>query len=119
MFRLEEAMDHLKRIAAAAMTIIFALAISSVSALAAENHASQLLHIFRDTQSQTIKRYAALAIGNCGSRSEALVFKEHISAATPLTRTAILISSAKLPRDERTHWRKSLTLSDPFEKAIP
>jgi hypothetical protein len=45
---------------------------------AAWNHASQLLHIFRDTQSQTIKRYAALAIGNCGSRSEALVFKEHI-----------------------------------------
>jgi len=36
MFRLEEAMDHLKRIAAAVMTIIFALAISSVSALAAE-----------------------------------------------------------------------------------
>ncbi len=83
------------------------------------NHASQLLHIFRDTQSQTIKRYAALAIGNCGSRSEALAFKEHIAAATPLTRTAILIASAKLPRDERTHWRKSLTLSDPFEKAIP
>ncbi len=86
---------------------------------AAWNHASQLLHIFRDTQSQTIKRYAALAIGNCGSRSEALVFKEHIAAATPLTRTAILIASAKLPRDERTHWRKSLTLSDPLEKAIP
>ncbi len=86
---------------------------------AAWNHASQLLHIFRDTQSQTIKRYAALAIGNCGSRSEALVFKEHIAAATPLTRTAILIASAKLPRDERTHWRKSLTLSDPLEKAVP
>jgi hypothetical protein len=86
---------------------------------AAWNHASQLLHIFRDTQSQTIKRYAALAIGNCGSRSEALVFKEHIAAANPLTRTAVLIASAKLPRDERTHWRKSLTLSDPLEKAIP
>ena len=83
------------------------------------NHASQLLHIFQDTQSQTIKRYAAFAIGNCGSRSEALVFKEHIAAATPLTRTAILIASAKLPRDERTHWRRSLTLSDPLEKAIP
>jgi hypothetical protein len=86
---------------------------------AAWNHANQLLHIFRDTQSQTVKRYAAFAIGNCGSRSEALVFKEHISSATPLTRTAILIASARLPRDERTHWRKSLTLSDPLEKAIP
>lgn len=86
---------------------------------AAWNHANQLLHIFRDTQSQTIKRYAAFAIGNCGSRSEALVFKEHIASATPLTRTAILIASAKLPRDERMHWRKSLTLSDPLEKAIP
>ena len=30
---------------------------------AAWNHKNQLLHIFRDTQSQTIKRYAALAIG--------------------------------------------------------
>jgi len=86
---------------------------------AAWNHASQLLNIFQDTQSQTIKRYAALAIGNCGSRSEALVFKEHIAAATSLTRTAILIGSAKLARDERTHWRRSLTLSDPLEKAIP
>jgi len=86
---------------------------------AAWNHANQLLHIFRDTQSQTVKRYAALAIGNCGSRSEAVVFKEHIAAATPLTRTAILIASARLPRDERTHWRRSLTLSDPLEKAIP
>lgn len=83
------------------------------------NHANQLLQIFRDTQSQTIKRYAALAIGNSGSRSEALVFKEHITAATPLTRTAILIASKKLPADERTHWRQSLTLSDQLEKLIP
>ncbi len=86
---------------------------------AAWNHKNELLHIFRDTQSQTIKRYAALAIGNSGSRSEAVAFKEHIAAATPLTRTAILLASAKLPRDERTHWRKSLNLTDPLEKAIP
>ena len=86
---------------------------------AAWNHADQLLHIFRDSPSQTIKRYAALAIGRCGSRSNALVFKEQIAAATPLTRTAILIASAKLPTDERTHWRRSLGLSDQLEKAIP
>ncbi|HVA18038.1 MAG TPA: RNA-directed DNA polymerase [Candidatus Dormibacteraeota bacterium] len=86
---------------------------------AAWNHAAQLLHIFRDSASQTIKRYSALAIAKCGSRSEALVFKEAIAAATPLTRTAILIASAKLAGDERAHWRRSLRLSDQLEKAIP
>jgi hypothetical protein len=83
------------------------------------NHANTLMKIFRETESQVIRRYSALAIGKCGSRAEALIFREHINAAAPLTRTAILIGSAKLPKDERNHWRRSLRLSDPFEKQIP
>jgi hypothetical protein len=83
------------------------------------DHAGHLLRIFRDTQSQTVKRYAALAIGNCGSRSEALPFKQQIASATPLTRTAILIASSKLPRDERKYWRQNLGLTDALEKDIP
>ena len=83
------------------------------------NHARTLMKIFRETESQVIRRYSALAIGKCGSRAEALIFREHIGAAEPMTRTAILISSAKLPKDERSHWRRSLRLSDPFEKQIP
>jgi hypothetical protein len=83
------------------------------------NHANTLMKVFRETESQVIRRYSALAIGKCGSRSEALIFREHISAAAPMTRTAILIGSAKLPKDERSHWRRSLRLSDAFEKQIP
>lgn len=41
------------------------------------------------------------------------------AAAAPLPRTAILIGSAKLPNDERSHWRRSLRIADPFEKHIP
>jgi hypothetical protein len=83
------------------------------------NHAKLLVKLFRETESQVIRRYAALAIGRCGSRAEALIFKDHIHSASPLTRTAILIASNKLPTDERNHWRGSLRLSDAFEKQIP
>lgn len=82
------------------------------------NHSRTLLRIFRDADSEVVQRYAALAIGKSGSRSSALLFKQQFSAASELTRTAMILSSSKLGRDERRHWIAGLRLTDFFEKNL-
>jgi hypothetical protein len=81
------------------------------------NEAAKLAEVFRDAQSQAVKRYAALAISSTGSRSEAIDLKEAFSSAEPLTRTALLLATRKLGADERNHWIKRLNLSS-FEKFL-
>ncbi len=81
------------------------------------NEAASLARIFRDAQSQAVRRYAALALSATGSRSEAIEFKEAFGGAEPLTRSALLLASKKLGTDERKHWIKRLDLSN-FEKFL-
>lgn len=80
------------------------------------DHGDELLRIFRQTSSDTVRRYAALALAKSGSRSQALAMKEYLSSSSPLSRTAMLLATAKLGTDERKFLRKSLRLTDSLEK---
>jgi hypothetical protein len=80
------------------------------------NHADELLRIFRETNSDTVRRFAALALATSGTRSQALAVKEYLGSGSPLCRTASLLATAKLPKDERQYFAKSLGLSDSLEK---
>lgn len=80
------------------------------------NHASHLIRIFRETSSDTVRRFAALALAVAGTRTEAVAMRSHLANASPLSRTAILLATAKLGRDERNHLKRSLKLTDPLEK---
>jgi hypothetical protein len=80
------------------------------------DHADQLLAIFRETNSDAIRRFAALALATTGTRSQAMTVKEYVSQASPLCRTAILLATARLGGDERAYLRKSLRLTDRLEK---
>lgn len=75
------------------------------------NEAATLAKVFRETQSQAVRHHAALALSSCGTRSEALNFKEAFYSAEPLTRSALLQASTKLGPDERKYWIKRLDLS--------
>jgi len=81
------------------------------------NQAVNLGRIFRDSQSQAIRRYAAIALSSSGNRSEALIFKETFQSSADLTRSALLQASGKLGADERKHWIKRLKLCW-FEKFL-
>ncbi len=53
------------------------------------NHADVLLRVFRETHSDVIRRYAALALKSCGTRAEAILMRGiykrlHRCAARPL-----------------------------------
>lgn len=80
------------------------------------NHAEALLRLFRETHSDVIRRYAALALRTCGTRAEAIMIARYLNAASPLSRTAILLATARMGLDERKYLRKSLRLTDSFEK---
>jgi hypothetical protein len=75
------------------------------------NQAKSLGKIFREAQSQAIRRYAAFALSASGGRSEALSFKDSFQSSSDLTRSALLQASRKLGKDERRHWIKRLQLS--------
>lgn len=80
------------------------------------NHAEDLLAIFRGTNSDAVRRFAALALARSGSRAQALAMKEYLTAASPLCRTAMLLATARLGKDERRHLRTSLKLTDEMER---
>jgi hypothetical protein len=80
------------------------------------DHADDLLRVFRESPSDTIRRFAALALASSGTRSQALALKEYLATGSPLTRTAILLATSNLGKDERKYFRTSLKLSDPLEK---
>jgi hypothetical protein len=48
--------------------------------------------------------------------SDAPFPKEYLSAGSSLCRTAMLLATAKLGKDERKHFSKSLQLNDSLEK---
>lgn len=80
------------------------------------NHADWLLRIFREAHSDVVRRYAALALRTCGSRAQALEVARYISAASPLSRTAILMATTRMGVDERKYLKRGLRLTDDFEQ---
>ena len=79
------------------------------------NHAETLHRIFRETHSDVIRRYAALALRTCGTRAQALEVSRYLSSASPLTRTAILLATARMGADERKYLKRGLRLTDSLE----
>lgn len=79
-------------------------------------NAATLLRIFREANSDAVRRFAALALAVSGSRGEAVTVREYLAAGTPLCRTAMLLATCKLGTDERVHMRRGLRLSDSLER---
>lgn len=82
------------------------------------NHSKEIIKLYQNSTSEVLKRYAALAISKCGSRSEALVIKNDFSASSDLVKLAILSSSNKLGKDERKHWKLANQVDGILEKKI-
>lgn len=82
------------------------------------NHATRLARIFTETQSNSVRRYASLALSTSGTRAEALVAMRSFRSALPLVRTSLLLASANLGRDERKFTLRSLQLHDLLERTL-
>jgi hypothetical protein len=82
------------------------------------NQINEIIHLYQNTSSEVIKRYAALAIAKGGSRTEALIIKDEYDASSDVMRLAILQASKKLGTDERKHWKLSVQIKGAVEKII-
>ncbi len=80
------------------------------------NHGEDLLRIFRETSSDVVRRYSALALARSGSRAQAVAIKEYLNSGSSQCRTAMLLATAILGLDERKFLKKSLHLTDAFER---
>jgi len=80
------------------------------------DHAQDLLRVFRETNSDTVRRFSALALATSGTRSEAIHTPKYLPIASSLSRTAILLATAKMGPDERKYLRQGSRLNDPLEK---
>ena len=69
--------------------------------------ASEVVRLYRQSTSEAIKRYAALALAVCGSRAEALAIRDDLPTASSLLRLAVLAASRRLGQDERKHWKRA------------
>ena len=63
-----------------------------------------------------VRRFAALALATSGTRSEAIQTPKYLASASSLSRTAILLATAKMGTDERKYLRQGQRLNDPLEK---
>lgn len=82
------------------------------------NHLKDIISLYSTVNSEVIKRYAALAIAVGGSRSEVLAIKGDYVSASPLLKTAIIAASGKLGKDERKHWKLTVSVNGIIEKRI-
>ena len=82
------------------------------------NHIKDIIKIYQNSTSEIVKRYAALAIAKGGTRSEAVIIKKDIGAASDLLKLAILEATKKLGSDERKHWKLSNQVVGIVEKRI-
>jgi integrase len=80
------------------------------------NCSEELLKIFRETSSDGIRRFAALALATSGTRAQAVAVKEYPAAGSSLTRTALLLATCKLGKDERKYLRRGLNETMPNHK---
>ena len=82
------------------------------------NQVSDIIELYQQTNSEVVKRYAALAIAVCGTRTDALIIKDDIQSASDLLRLAILSASNKLGDDERKHWKLANQTHGVVEKIV-
>jgi hypothetical protein len=82
------------------------------------NQIKDIVHLYQQTSSVVIKRFAALAIAKGGTRAETLVLKDDLAAAPDLLRLAILEASKQLGKDERKHWKLANQINGITEKVI-
>lgn len=82
------------------------------------NQINEIIHLYQNTTSEVIKRYAALAIAKGGGRTEALIIKDEFAGSSDILRLSILAASKKLGTDERKHWKLSVQVSGAIEKCI-
>ena len=82
------------------------------------NNAAAIARIYQQTESQAVKRYAALALSKSGTRAEALMVMRSFRNSTPLVRSALLRASEKLGADERRFKMKSLELKNLMERLL-
>jgi hypothetical protein len=79
-------------------------------------HAESLLKIFREVRSDAVRRFAALALGTSGTRAQVIHVKQYLQSSSSLSRTALMLATSKMGRDERKYLRQSLRLHDSFER---
>ncbi len=89
--------------------------LSIFSADTSWNHAETLLRIFRESHSEAIRRFAALALATSGTRAQVINLKEYLQYGSSLSRTAMMLATAKMGSDERKYLRQSLRIHDSFE----
>ena len=82
------------------------------------NHIKDIIKIYGDSNSEIVKRYAALAVAKGGSRNEALIIKDDINSASALFKLAILEATKKLGKHERKHWKRTHQFSGIVEQKI-
>lgn len=82
------------------------------------NHIKDIIKIYKDSNSEIIKRYAALAVAKGGSRNEALVIRDDMGSASSLLKLAILEATKKLGKDERKFWKRTHHFSGIVEQKI-
>ncbi|HZQ93889.1 MAG TPA: RNA-directed DNA polymerase [Candidatus Sulfotelmatobacter sp.] len=80
------------------------------------DHAESLLKILRETRSDVVRRFAALALSASGTRAQVIQIKQYFSSASSLCRTALMLASKQMGNDERKYLKQSLRLHDSFEK---
>ena len=81
-------------------------------------HMSDIAAIYQKSNSEIVKRYAALAIAEGGARATALAVKDDLQNASSLLRLAILCASNKLGNDERKHWKRANQTHGILEKHV-
>jgi hypothetical protein len=80
------------------------------------DHAESLLKILRETRSDVVRRFAALALKASGTRAQVIQVKQYFPSASSLCRTALMLACTKMGSDERKYLKQSLRLHDSFEK---
>ena len=81
-------------------------------------HINDITAIYQKSNSEIVKRYAALAIAKGGTRAAALAVKDDLPNASSLLRLAILCASNKLGNDERKHWKRANQTHGVLEKLV-
>jgi hypothetical protein len=80
------------------------------------DHTEDILRVFREAPTDTLRRFAALALATSGTRAQVIHVKQYLQSASSLTRTAMMLATARMGQDERKFLRQSLRLKDSIEK---
>jgi hypothetical protein len=82
------------------------------------NHVKDVLGIYKRSNSEVVRRYAALALAASGRRSDALAIKDDYTASSPLLQLSLLFACRRLGTDERKHWKLANQVAGVIEKLI-